>query len=985
MVSINLAHVSRAACIPNGKSWSRPVEIEFEGRLHDRLIQSEFISGSTVSPTVAIIQYPPAPPLPFYPTSREGCLMTRWFPILLGCLVCLPAMAADPTPKPTPEQVEFFEKKVRPLLADNCYSCHGSKKQSGGLRLDTGTGIKSGIDGVAVVTAGDPTKSKLIQSVKRQSDFPMPPKAALSPEAVATLTEWVKSGAAIPEDVSLTSLADPRKHWAFQPIKMPAVPTINNPQFTSINPIDSFVAAKLSDKGLTLSARADRRTLIRRAYFDLTGLPPTAAEVEAFEKDADPSAWEKLIDRLLASSAYGERWGRYWLDLARFADTKGYVFTEDRSYAFAYTYRDYVIRSLNEDKPYDQFILEQLAADRLPAAQSNDKRSLAALGFLTLGRRFLNNTQDIIDDRIDVVSRGLMGLTVSCARCHDHKFDPIPTADYYSLYGIFDSTFEPKELPLIEEVKRTPELIAFEKEVEKRALAYRAEIDKRHAGHLKKLREASSVADYLRAAIETRNKPDRQVQALAKERELNPYVLNRWRVFVAAETKSWSPVYTPFVSLVELPEKEFAEKAQDLVAKMEKDPKTPINPRVRNAFLDAKPQTFKDAITSLAAVLTAKPIEGPPSESQAELMRVWNASGPLDIPASDAEKIQDRADRDALAAIKRKNDAFQAASPFAPPRAHVLNDQKNPVQPVVFLRGNPGNRGPAVPRQAPAVVAGPSRKPFTDGSGRLELARTIASPDNPLTSRVLVNRVWAGHFGVGFVRTPSDFGTRSDPPVYPELLDWLAAKFMQEGWSLKKLHKLIMLSATYQQSSQVSAESLKLDPENKLLTHQNRRRLDFEAMRDSIIAVTGRLDQKMGGKPVDLFTAPFSMRRSVYGLIDRTNFSGTMRAFDVASPDQHAPFRFQTTVAQQALFLMNSPFVTEQAKALANRLEVIEAKSPTETVIALYKLALSRSPTPSEIELAVEFTTGDDNKMAFGRWPQLAQVLLLSNAFAFVD
>jgi hypothetical protein len=911
--------------------------------------------------------------------------MTRWSCILLALFACKPAVAADPVPKPTSEQIEFFEKKVRPLLADNCYSCHGAKKQNGGLRLDTAAGLKAGADSGKVVIAGNPATSKMIQAVKREGDFPMPPKTPLPPEAVAILNEWVKSGAVIPEDITSTSLTDPRKHWAFQAIKPPQIPIVNNSGLSIENPIDSFVAAKLREKGLSPSSRADRRTLIRRAYFDLIGLPPSAEDVEAFEKDSDPQAWEKLIDKLLAMPAYGERWGRYWLDLARYADTKGYVFTEDRNYPFAYTYRDYVIRSLNEDKPYDRFILEQLAADLVLPAQSQDKRSLAALGFLTLGRRFLNNTQDIIDDRIDVVMRSLMGLTVTCARCHDHKFDPIPTADYYSLYGIFASTSEPKELPLIEEVKRTPELIAYEKEVEKREAGYQAEVAKRFANQLKKLREPDVVAEYIRTAIESINKSDRQIQGVARERDLNPFALNRWRAYIATETKKWSPVYSPLLALANISDKDFAEKSKSAIEQLDKDPKTPLNLLVRKVIVSAKPQTFKAAVVAVASVISPKPIVGPQSEAQAEVSRALYVGGPLDIPQTDAEKLNDRADRDALAGIRKNIDGFKAASAYAPARAHILNDQKSPTQPVVFLRGNPNNHGPVVPRQAPAIVSGPSRKPFTDGSGRLELAKTIVSLENPLTSRVMVNRVWAGHFGNGFVRTPSDFGTRSDPPSHPELLDWLALQFMHDGWSIKKLHKLIMLSSTYQQSSQVSADTFKLDPENKLLSHQNRRRLDFEAMRDSILSASGRLDPKIGGKPVNLFTAPFSNRRSVYGLIDRTNFPGTMRAFDVASPDQHAPFRFQTTVAQQALFLMNSAFATEQAKALVSRPEVTAAKSTEEKIVVLYKLALSRPPTHEEIELALDFTESDDSKAAFGKWPQLAQVLLLSNAFAFVD
>ncbi len=903
--------------------------------------------------------------------------MTRWLLLALAAFPASRSFAAEPTP----EQIEFFEKKVRPILADNCYSCHGAKKQSAGLRLDTVAGLKAGADGNPVIVPGD-AKSRLLKAVKREGEYPMPPKTALPPEAVATLTEWVKAGGVFPSDQAIGPTTDPRKHWAFQPVKAPSVPTINNPQSSINNAIDAFVLAKLSDKAMSPAPRADKHTLVRRAYFDLLGLPPTAAEVEAFEKDNSPDAWEKLIDHLLASPQYGERWGRYWLDVARYADTKGYVFEEERAFAFAYTYRDYVIRSFNEDKPFDRFVIEQLAADRLQLG--DDKRPLAAMGFLTLGRRFLNNQQDIIDDRIDVVSRGLMGLTMSCARCHDHKFDPIPTADYYSLYGVFASSTEPKELPLIGEVVRTPEVIAFEKDIEKREGEYKAEIEKRYLAHLKKLREPAAVADYIRGVLETRNKPEGQLQAFARERDLTPFVLGRWRAFLAGELKQWSPVYGPLVVLADIAEKDFPEKGAELIAALGKDAKKPVNPLVLKALTDAKPKNLKAAVEAVTAVIAATP-PAEPSKDETELFKVWDKGGPLDITLADAEKTFNRADRDALTAIRKKIDAFKATNPAAPPRAHVLNDLPRPEQPVIFNRGNPGNRGPSVPRQAPSIVAGANRKPFTDGSGRLELAKAIASPNNPLTARVFVNRVWIGHFGQGLVRTPSDFGTRSDPPTHPELLDWLATRFVQDGWSIKKLHKLIMTSATYQQSSAVSADMFKLDPANTLLAHQNRRRLDFEAMRDSLLAATGKLDLTVEGRPVDLFKAPFTTRRSVYGLLDRTSFPGTMRAFDVASPDTHSPQRFQTTTPQQALFLMNSPFVTEQAKALASRSEVTAAKTPAEKVTALYRLTMSRNPTKAEAALALEFTADDDPKATFGKWPQLAQVLLLSNEFAFVD
>ena len=897
----------------------------------------------------------------------------RWFFALCAASAPVFANAADPAPKPTAAQLDYFETKVRPVLADHCYSCHGPKKQSAGLRLDTVAGLKAGADNGPILVPGDPAKSRLVQSVKREGDFAMPPKTPLPAEAVAAISEWVKAGAALPDDIAKSPTSEPKKHWAFQPVREPAVPKTSAP---TTNPIDMFVGAKLKEQGLAPAPRADRRTLIRRAYIDLIGLPPTAEETEAFAKDESPEAWAKLIDRLLASPQYGERWGRYWLDIARYADTKGYVFQEDRFFAYSYTYRDYVIKSFNEDKPYDRFVTEQIAADLLPLGE--DKHPLAAMGFLTLGRRFLNNQQDIIDDRIDVVTRGLMGLSVACARCHDHKYDPIPTKDYYSLYGVFASSSEPAELPLIEAVKRTPEVIAFEAEVEKREGDYKAEIAKRHAATLKKLREPAGVALYIQAVLDLRGKANGEVQNQLRQRDLTRFVFDRWRTFLEAEWKAQSTVFAPLLALKALPESAFEAKINDALGK-------DTNPIIASALKAAKPKSLKAAVDAFANVLASEPQPVEADKVRTAVVAWRGAGGPLDVALADAEKLFNRADRDALTALRKKIDSFKATSPSAPPRAHTLRDNPQPMQPVVFLRGNPNNHGPAVPRQAPEVIAGANRKPFAQGSGRLELARAITSPENPLTARVMVNRIWVGHFGSGLVRTPSDFGIRSDPPTHPELLDWLATTFVKDGWSVKRLHRQIMLSATYQQSSAVSAEQYKRDPENRWLAHQNRRRLDFETLRDSLVAASGRLDLTAGGKPVDLFRAPFPTRRTVYGLIDRTNLPGTYRAFDFANPDTHSPQRFQTTVPQQALFLLNSPFVQDQAKALAGRKEIADAKTVPAKVTALYRLALGRNPTTTEAALAAEFVANDDPKAAFGHWPQLAQVLLLSNEFAFAD
>jgi mono/diheme cytochrome c family protein len=758
---------------------------------------------------------------------------------LIACFL-LPA-ALNAAPPADPQAVEFFEKHVRPVLASKCQSCHGAKRQQGGLRLDSRAALLKGSDNGAVVVPGQPDKSLLVKAIHYDGDVQMPPKGKLPEEAIVHLTEWVKMGAPWPEEVVksdavLQSVAEVRRtHWAFQPVREPNLPTVKKSDWVQ-TPIDAFVLAGLEAKGLTPAPAADRRTLIRRVTLDLHGLQPTPEEVAAFESDRSPDAYPRLIERLLASPRYGERWGRHWLDVARYADSKGYVFTEERRYPFAYTYRDYVIRAFNEDLPYDQFVLQQLAADQLSLGE--DKRPLAALGYLTLGRRFLNNIHDIIDDRIDVTMRGLQAMTVGCARCHDHKFDPIPQKDYYSLYGVFASSAEPKDLPLITMPEQTAELAAFEKELAKR----KAEMEK------------------------------------------------------------------------------YREQNKDELAK------------------------------------------------------------------------RNRKVADGLRRLKKRVDQWQATSPAAPPRAMVLIDKPAPETPHIFLRGNPRNPGPEVPRQFLEVVAGEKRQPFRQGSGRLELARAIADRNNPLTARVLVNRVWLHHFGFGLVRTPSDFGLRGDPPTHPELLDWLAATFMDNGWSIKKLHRLILLSSTYQQASGGDPRLLEMDPDNRLLARMNRRRLDFEAMRDSLLYVAGRLDTTMGGRAVELTTVPFSTRRSVYGFIDRQNLPGLFRTFDFASPDTSTPQRYTTTVPQQALFLMNSPFVIEQARHFLQRPDVAGQTKDEAKINRMYQLAYGRAAEADEIALGLGFLAdarkSNEAKTAvlpLSAWEQYAQVLLLSNEFAFVD
>jgi len=890
-----------------------------------------------------------------------------------------PGLAADPT------AVEFFEKKVRPVLAEHCYSCHGPKKQNAGLRLDTAEGFRKGADAGPVVVAGEPTKSRLVKAIERKGDYPMPPSKPLPPEAVVAITEWVKQGGVYPNDSNTEKLSGAStKHWAFQPVSDPPVPVVKS-KLDITNPIDKFILLALEAKGLAIAPRASKETLIRRVYFDLVGIPPTFEEVQAFVRDTAPDAFERLVDRILASPHFGERWGRHWLDLARYADSKGYVFTEDRTYPFAYTYRDYVIRSFNEDKPYDRFVIEQLAADRLPLEKDN--KSLAALGFLTVGRRFMNNTHDIIDDRIDVVSRGLMGLTVSCARCHDHKFDPIPTADYYSLYGIFNGSTEPKDLPIIGEAnaKETKE---FEAELKRKTDAASTFAAKMYSDSMSKFRTPEAVATYLIAARDCRTMAGTLPDKLAADRKLDANMLGRWREYLNSEARTKDPIFAPWLAAWSIPDAEFKTRGSKAI---QDSLKSGVPTALVKALKESNPATANDLAVVYGKVLSdaTKPMT---EKSDAEQLKLAAVLTGQDVPTNPTDPML--ADKFVAIIVKKEYrllrnaaDKFRSSSPNAPPKAMVLTENANPSQPVVFLRGNPNNPGPRVPRQMPSVVAGPNRKPFTTGSGRLELANAIASAENPLTARVYVNRVWGHLLGQPLVNTPSDFGTRSDLPTHPELLDWLAKRFVEDGWSTKKTIRRILLSSAYTQSSEATPKAVQVDPENQLLSHMNRKRFDFEALRDGLLNVSGRLSPEVYGKSVDLFAKPFTTRRTVYGFVDRQNLAGTFRTFDFASPDQHTPQRFLTTVPQQALFLMNSPFVAEQAKAVIARSDVASVTDSQERVVRVYQAVLARQPTTEEAALACEFVASV-SKPEFGKltgWELLAQVLLLSNEFAFVD
>lgn len=900
---------------------------------------------------------------------------------------------------PAPELEQFFEKEVRPLLIAKCIGCHGEKDQKGDVRLDSAAALIADAAGGHIVVPEKPEESRLVDVIKYdENDVQMPPDNKLTDAQIETLTKWVKAGAPFPAKSGGMSGLNPasddgvaafqQTHWAFQPITNPTPPKVKRINWPKTD-IDRFILADLENSRLSPSPPADRKTLLRRLSFDLTGLSPTYEEVVAFEQDKSRQAVEKVIDRLLASPQYGERWGRHWLDVARYSDTKGYVFTEDRRYPFSYTYRDYVIDAFNNDLPFDRFVMEQLAADQLDLG--DNKKPLAAMGFLTLGRRFSNNIHDIIDDRIDVVSRGLQGLTVTCARCHDHKFDPIGMQDYYGLYGVFASSVEPGDLPMIAPPQENEAYKKYEAELNRLEGIWK-EFRDRQVGELqKKFREQTEL--YLMAAW----KRDEAKEAGEKSRsqsdsDLKPQLVKRWMDHLNNENSADKGCFVAWKEFEKLPAENFAGKEAEVIERLKALPNGTeaerINAVIQQNFVEKPPRNMEEVVTRYGKLIheadkkwhallqeregkeTPVHLDDPGWEEVRQV--IYRENGPVDLKTDFAEKLLDRDIKNKVANLKKEVDNLRATSPAAPPRAMVLNDAPNPTEPKIFERGNPGRPGEQVPRRFFRVVSFEERdRKYTNGSGRMDLALGIVNPKNPLTARVLVNRIWLHHFGRGIVETASDFGSRGAPPTNPALLDHLASTFMQEGWSLKKLHKRILLSGVYQQSSLPRPEGLEIDPENKLLWRMNPQRLEFEPMRDSWMQVCGALDLTMGGRGVEIQETTLPGRRTVYAFIDRQDLPGLFRVFDFASPDVSTPQRPQTTIPQQALFGMNGPFAIDLSKRLAKSIEETNS-DPQERIRDLYRRVYARMPKDEELQLALAFieqpaTSTPDESLA-GPW-----------------
>jgi hypothetical protein len=803
--------------------------------------------------------------------------MRRSGPLAILAVLTLSLSARSQDNEGPRERLDFFEKRIRPVLVERCYSCHSAvaEKVKGNLLLDTRDGLLKGGDGGPSVVPGDPAKGLLIKAIKwTDDDLKMPPKKRLPADVVADFETWIRGGAADPRRGAAApasklppDFAAARRSWPFIPLKEPALPAAEGDW--ARNPIDRFLLAKLAEKGLRPAPDADKRTLIRRVTFDLTGLPPTPEEVEAFLADSSPGAFTTVVDRLLASPAYGERWGRHWLDVVRYADTAGD--NSDFPIPQIYRYRNYVIDSFNQDKPYDTFIREQLAGDLLPHRSDEERRThTIATGYLANAKRFGSRVDDYpwhltIEDTIDNLGRTYLGLTVNCTRCHDHKFDPLTNEDYYALYGIFESTRYP---------------------------------------------------------------------------------------WPGIELKQYQENFIPLASadVVEKVQKERAAKKAENEARAKE--------------LEAEKKHY---------------------EAAAELALDGEAARVRELIPDFTRRI------DAL----RKGASLKEPLPYD--TAYAVCEAPKCGNAKVQIKGDPERLGRVVPRRFIEVLGGQSLSSDAPGSGRAALADWIADPENPLTARVMANRIWQYHFGKGIVATPSDFGRQGKPPTHPELLDWLARRFIESGWSVKSMHRLILSSHAYRMSCDGDPAGATADPNNELLHAFRRRRLEAEALRDAMLAVSGALDRSPGGPhpfppmPTWDYTQhkPFiavydNHQRSVYLMTQRIRRHPFFGIFDGAETNMSTPFRITSTTPLQALYLLNDPFVHEQAKAFAARLRN-ERKDDAGRVERAFALALGRAATADERAAALDYVSktraglGEDEA-----WESFARIVYRLNEFAYV-
>ena len=905
--------------------------------------------------------------------------------------------------EPTAEQIEFFEKRIRPLFVDHCAECHGEGRAKGGLRLTSGDALRRGGDSGPAVVAGKPDESLLIEAVGHRGDVKMPPKQKLADAQIADLKRWVEIGApwpadkpeAKPETAVFSISPEQRAFWSFQPVRESVVPQVKDAAWPA-GAIDRFILARLEAAGLKPSPQADRRTLIRRITFDLIGLPPTVDEVEAFVADERPDAWEQLVDRLLLSPHFGERWARHWLDVARYAEDQAHTF-QARIYPSGYRYRDWVVQAFNKDLPYDRFVREQIAGDLLdgPLEQKHDRE--IAVGYFALGPVYYADagcafkaSLDEIDDRLDTLARGFMGLTIACARCHDHKFDPISQQDYYALAGVFRSTAY-REAPLV-----PLEIVEQYDQAQKRIKDQEQAVKKFLENEATRLGEqtARKASRYLTAAWRLAHPPAGQEPAkpgeIARQEDVLETALDRWQKFLAGPDGKNLPQLAAWFELVnvssELPVAFDGKRVPSAVV----EAAIGFEAAVQSAFAerDEQKRLYEAAFAAAPEADKAnipKPVLNKPTAQLLETL--VGPKGLCAIPADKVDGLLDVGRKAELAALKLQVEIQKKASPPKYAFAHSLAEGE-PANMKLHIRGNPNRTGDEVPRRFLTILADAEPPAFSQGSGRLELARMVAGPENPLTARVIVNRLWQEHFGRGLVATPSNFGAMGERPTHLELLDHLARRLVTAGWSLKALHREILLSATYRQASAADPRSSEIDPDNKLLSRMNRRRLDVEAWRDALLAVAGNLDSTVGGPPGNLAAPDFRMR-TLYGAVSRHNLDGFLRLFDFPDPNITSERRTVTTVPLQQLFVLNSDFMVRQAKALATRVQGDTSSDELARIHQAYRLVFGRNATEAEMQFGVEFLTAEENtesaKSVLSRWEQYAQVLLSANEFTFID
>ncbi len=837
----------------------------------------------------------------------------------------------------TPEQSEFFETKVRPVLAEHCYKCHSAKaeKLKAELYLDSRAGMLKGGELGPAINLEKAEDSLLLKAIGwKERDLQMPPRKALPKKVVEDFTEWVNMGAPWPGDQPAVAIqpkagidfeTERTSHWAWQPIQKPVLP-----ETAKGKEIDFFIEQKMKEKGLAFSPEAPAHILIRRIYFDMIGLPPTPAQTDEFV--SGKKSWNDVVEEHLASPHYGVRWGRHWLDVARFADGYG-GFLDAGKFDNAWLYRDWVISALNADMPYNDFLRYQLAGDILAP-----KEHSVATGFLALGPQYRGDGGDAqsnaiarsetLDDRVDTVGRGLMGLTLACSRCHDHKFDPIPTQDYYSIAGIFQNT-SVGESPMVSQ----EEVDAYNNKL-KAIKDYKIETDKmiKEEGLKMVEKELPRLSLYIMAAVEFKESGTKdRYQTWAREKGFAGGIFNSCLNFFTG-------------------------------------PKNTSKLPAADAWFTSK--TLKSAQELQAYVLANRDAK----EVQDFLNKGFRYDHNQiidDFPEKLAEEVKFR---------RKEHVQMEKEKPEKYPYAHVLRESGSRNMKVA-LRGNLLKPGPEAPRRFLKILDD-EQSAFSKGSGRQELAEKLIDPTNPLTARVFVNRVWGWHFGKNLVKTPSNFGKLGNTPTHPQLLDWLAATFVEEGWSIKDLHRKILTSRAWKQSSQFDHAKFAKDGENVYLWRMNPRKLEAEVWRDAILAVSGKLDPAIGGKPFDDPAKDF--RRTIHARSSRNGdqfpADQFLRLFDFPVPRASVAQRTPSITPQQSLFMLNNPFVTNQAKAL-----VAKVKGEP-TIPYLYQLLFARKPTPQELAVGTQFLEGKDAKpLPLTREERYAQALLASAEFLFIE